>query len=161
MNPHEGTNHTTTGSARPDGGSFLGTKTDIWRSDYRVGRKSIYPSRTGFHEKVCVIFVSWQGAMTRNTRSIARNRNTATGRIGRVCRESLSVTGIAATPGKIGFGRRSDHRIRLQQASRGASCPTKVLRFATATRKSSEVSISYGAFIYDKFPPLKKLGLAH
>ena len=32
--------------------------------------------------------------MTRNSRSIARNRNAATGRRGRVCRENLSVTGI-------------------------------------------------------------------
>jgi hypothetical protein len=62
--------------------------------------QTLYPSRIGFPEEGCVILDLWQGsllhilclrhlcilarrAMTRNSQSIARDRNVATGRGGR------------------------------------------------------------------------------
>jgi len=40
-------------------------------------REEIYPWRLRFRLLVCVIFISWQGEMTSNSRTIARNFNAA------------------------------------------------------------------------------------
>ncbi len=57
---------------------------------YPAMKTLIYPSYIGFPTKECVLFVLWLGATTRNSGSIARSRNNATGQtrraiLGKTC----------------------------------------------------------------------------